>query len=303
LSTPPAAVGIAVGRTQLSAAMVSAGARVEWVHDAVLPIGFFTGKPTPGHVTAMAEGLKNICREVKQTYIPVHVALPDPLGYLAVFDLEERPKNEKTRRDLARWRFARELDVPEPSLNCITQDLGSEDGKPRLLGQAFDGAWLECVRQALHGAGVTPWSINQAVSYRFNRFYDQVTRERQGGAMVSLDPDAWSLVVWDNAGRPRFLRSRWRSRGAGEADASAYQGIAEEAERTVLSYVHGSPNRSVAQFYVAGARDEVMHLSAALDRRMHEKPGVLGVELAAAQGSAENADKGLVSLSLVAAQA
>ena len=283
--------------------MVSAGVRVEWVRDADLPMSFFNGGPAPGHVTALAEGLKNICREVKQAYIPVHVALPDPLGYLAVFGLDQRPKNGKTRCDLARWRFARELGVPEPSLHCVTQDLGNENDKPLLLGQAFDGAWLECVRQALHQAGVTPWSVNQAVSYRFNRFYGQGMREQQSGAMVSLDPDAWSLVIWDNAGRPRFLRSRWRARGAVETDTSVYNVIAEEAERTVLSYVHGGSNRSITKFYVAGARDEVLHLSTALDRRLREKPGVLNIDFTGTQGSAENMDKGLVSLSLVAAQA
>ena len=303
LSTPSAAVGIAIGRTQLSAAMVSSGARVEWVQHADLPMSFFTGSLAPGHVTALAEGLKSIFRELKQTYIPVHVALPDPLGHLAVFDLDERPKNRKMRRDLARWRFARELDVPEPSLDCVTQDLGSENGKLLLLGQALDGAWLACVRQALRQAGVAPWSINQAVSYRFNRFYDQLTREQHGGAMVTLDPDAWSLAAWDDAGRPRFLRSRWRSRGAGEVDASDYQGIAEEIERTVLSYVHGGSNRSIAQFYVSGAHDEVTQLSTALDRRLHEKPGILGVEVAATPGTADKPVTGLVPLALAAAQA
>lgn len=303
LSAPSAAMGIAIGRKQLSAAMVSPGVRIEWVRHADLPMSFFTGNPAAGHVTALAEGLKSVCRDLKQAYMPAHVALPDPLGYLAVFELEERPKNRKTRHDLARWRFARELDAPEASLHCVTQDLGNESGKPLLLGQTLDGAWLDCVRQALRLAGVMPWSINQAASYRFNRFHDQITREPQGGAMVTLDPDAWSLVVWDNAGRPRFLRSRWRLRGTGAADASDYQGIAEETERTVLYYVHGNSSRSVAKFYVNGARDEVTQLSAALGQRLHEQPGVLDIDLAAAQGNADNAAAGLAPLSLVTAQA
>jgi hypothetical protein len=299
---PSAALGIAVGRGAVCAAHVLGGEqgwRVDWLRGADLPAPLFQGEAAPAQGAALTAALGKICADVQHAYLPVHVALPDPLGMLAVFELEEFPKTEKMRRNWVRWRFAQELPASEESFDYDCQDLGREDGKRLLLGQALNRSWLQCVKLALKAAGIVPWSINQAACYRFSHFYDDLRRAPEGGALVSLDPDAWSLMLWDARGRTRFLRARWRAVAAGGGSGVDYEGIAAEVERAVLSYVHGGRRRSVARLYVSGAEEAAAFVSL-LNERVRETCVLLVPRAAAA---AIGPAPALASASLVAAAA
>jgi hypothetical protein len=47
--------------------------------------------------------------------------------------------------------------------------------------------------------------------------------------------------------------------------------MAAEAERIILSYVHGGSGRAVKRIYISGVEPDASELSAALDRRVREK--------------------------------
>lgn len=297
---PRASVGLVIGAESICAAHVVAdadGRRVEEIRTEALPVRLFGGAPTATMQQALAGALEKIGAGFKDAYLPVHVALPDPVIQLVVFELEDLPKTKKSRAELVRWRLAKEFHAEGQPLDCAHQDLGAEDGKRLLLGQAGDGSWLAALKQALRDAGITPWTINAGVCHRFNRFHDRFASEANGGALIALDPEWWTLSVWDREQRLRLARGRWRDGAAGN---DGYEAIAADTERTILSYVRGGVDRAIGRVFIAGEAPAIAGLSAALARRMRDGPVALsaGADFADAPAAAES---GYAPLALAAA--
>jgi len=130
--------------------------------------------------------------------------------------------------------------------------------------------------------GIVAWSLNANACRQFNCYNERLART--SGALVVLAPDAWSLWVWDEEGRPRYVRSQWRGGKGDHAD------VAAEVERLIVAYVHGDPRRTVTQvFVVAGGESDAM--AAALDARLREPcaklaPADAGVKSPGAAASA-----------------
>jgi hypothetical protein len=266
------AVGIAIGRSEIAAVGISAGSpqrRIRWVRCVSTPAGWFTGDPSPAHAQLLRDALAQLVPEVRNQFVCVHVALPDPLGASAVFDLDDLPKSAATRRQLARWRIAKDLGFAEGDIEVRHQDLGGVGGKHLLFGQAVHAGWLASIKSGLTQAGVTAWSINQAVCFRFNGYQNRLAADRVPGALLALDSDAWTVAIWDAAARLRFVRSRWR-RLDEESSATEPERIVDEFERAVLAYVHGDPARAVERVYIGMAENERDVVAAALNRRLHQ---------------------------------
>ena len=301
---PRGSIGIAIGRRQVCAVHAipgEKGAQVQTVHSAPLPEAMFTAPPTTETESTLASSLSKVAANAVGRFIPCHVALPDPVVRVTLFELDELPKSEKTRLELVRWRFGKERATADQPLDCVYQDLGRENGKYLLLGQAADQAWLQCIKQALKRAGITPWSLNPGAVYRFNRFHEVFTKEKHGAAMVILDPDTWSVFLWDAATRPRLVRARWRDETAHGIEA--YNLIALEAERSILSYVRSGKNGAISRVYAVAHARELSEFAAALDRRLREKCIPLPVSRAVPEEDRRIEDHGLASLSLAAATA
>lgn len=300
---PKASIGIAMGRREICAVHTvpgTAGARRYTIHSAPLSCELFAGSPTRAAESALATALADVAAPAQQRFVPCHVALPDPTVMFSILALDALPKSEKQRRDLVRWRLAKEFTTGDAALDCDYQELGEEQGKHLLLGQGVDQAWRQCIRQALRRASVTPWSMNMGAGYRFNQFHDRFVADQHGAALVALDPDSWSVFIWDAAARPRLARARWR---AADDGAAAYEAIALEAERSILSYVRTGQDHPVARVYVTGAAAELTGLTAALDHRLREGCLPLALNDADPVEGRQIADHALAPLALAAALA
>lgn len=267
---PRAAVGIAFGTDALAMARLESTSEGWHLHDAEeASVGaqLFQGAPDAATVERLSAVVRELCADVAGRYVPVHVSVPDAMVSAAVFALEELPKTLEGRLGLIRWRFGRELfHHDDERLHCTGQVLGQDGGKFLLLGLAMDGAWRECLVRTLHEAGVVPWSMGPAIAHQFNRYHARLTTQNgQGGALLSLGLAAWALIIWDAAGRPRLIRGRWRDRSTGEEHAA----IAEESQRLILAWVHGS-GLSVGRLYVAGPRAETRAVVQMLDGKLRE---------------------------------
>ena len=117
---------------------------------------------------------------------------------------------------------------------------------------------------ACHAVNVVPTSWQSAIAYRFNRFEGQLLRADQDGALLAIGPASWSLLLWDQNGRARHLRSRWRDPASGnEAET-----IAVETERAVRAYVHGGRGRRLDTVHFIGDGDVANRVAALLEARM-----------------------------------
>jgi hypothetical protein len=237
------------------------------------PLGapLFAGPPSREAKQALVEALAGFAGKIGRRYLPLHVSVPDALVRWAVFELDEMPRSPAARLELARFRFARQGANGASVYAC--QALERDAHKHLLLGMAMDGAWRGCVAEALAEAGLRAWTLSANACRVFNRFHDRLAG--QSGALVAAAPDAWSLWLWDERGRLRHARSRWRAAAAPPSD------IALETERSIFAYVEGTAGRSVARVFVA-AGTETPVIADALDARLRQPCTRLPVEDSAA---------------------
>lgn len=267
---PRASLGIALGVREIFAVRLVSTRKqwlLDWSRREKLAVPLFQGAPDAETTAALTAALTDACGVAARAFIPVHVALPDPMTAVSVFELEALPASRAAQQALVQWRFEREWYGDDRPLTCASQALGPHNGKQLLFGMALATPWFECLRQAFRNAGIVPWSLSPATCFRFNRFYPLLTAEARSGALVALDPDAWTLSLWDSGGRLRWLRGRWRE---GTSVNTGYDDIAVETERFILSYVHSGDGRQIENVYVTGG-DETPALTAALDHRLRER--------------------------------
>lgn len=81
-----------------------------------------------------------------------------------------------------------------------------------------------------------------------------------------MEPDTWSILFWDGAHRPRFIKSRWRDSSAGTD--GEYETIAQDIERLIMSYVLRDPGRKIVGICLSAAEKDRRALAARLDKRM-----------------------------------
>jgi hypothetical protein len=263
---PESTVGIAIGSRAVCAVLLSGDAgshemRAMETRELAKPL--FGGASTAADEASLTEALRAVSEAFRGRFAAVRVALPDTVIRGAVFDLDELPKTENLRGALLRWRFAKEWQRPEEALECRGAALGEDGGKYVYFGQAGDRPWLGCVKGALAGAGIVPWSLNAAAVCRFNCFHDDMTSG--GGALLALDAECWNLQLWDAAGRVRRVLTRLRVAGAAEYDA-----IVNAVERAILAYVHEGGGRAVDRLYLTADEAEVQDMAAAFNGRLRE---------------------------------
>src|SRR3989338_7630904 len=142
---PSVMAGIAIGRDQVCAVVLDArGGKHEMraIQTHNMPVALFSGQPTAETEAGLADALHAVSDAFKKAFASVHVALPDTAIRSTVFELDELPKTDDMRNSLLRWRFAREWQRPEDSLDCRGFDLGEDRGRRLFFGPSGDRPWL-----------------------------------------------------------------------------------------------------------------------------------------------------------------
>lgn len=235
------------------------------IAEEVLPFSLFTNaSPREDDCACLAQAMKRIAETIPQTYWPLQIALPDPAAIFQVMEFEALPQTPHECAAIAQFRLEKEYPTM-PQMQCTTQVI-SEEGEPGLLLALFiQRAWLDCLNNACRTAGIIPGVIDIAISHLFNRFYDVVQRTSNDGVLISIEPDTWSILFWDAAHRPRFVKSRWRDTST-EMDEE-FEVIAQDAERLIMSYVLRVPGRRIDGIYLSATAEDRAVLAERLDRR------------------------------------
>jgi len=244
--------------------MDARGRVLQDVQSATLVAGLFDGDPTLATGAELARAFAQLTESVRDSAIPVQIALPDPVVSIQTFEFESLPKNDKEREALVRWRFAKQLSVDGEKLACTWQELPESEGKHLLLAAAVDRRWLGLILAACQEAHLTPAVVDAGINFHFNAFQARFA-DNSDGALLVMQPDSWTAMLWDANRRPRFMRARWRNANGG----SDHEDIAGEVERLIRAYVHGAPGRRLGSVAICGTEPEFNVLADLLDRRMH----------------------------------
>lgn len=292
-------VGMVLGQNELTVVAVQgkgAGSRKMPVLQRIpLAVPLFESECTPAAEEALVQALTTLNAPFRHRYAAVHVAVPDPVLRSSVFELEDWPAKKSWQQALIRLRLTQEWQRGEDSLECQGQHLGRVGERHLLWGQGGDRSWLACVRRALTRAEISPWSLNAAAVYRFNGLPPTLTSTP--GALLSVDPDAWTLLMWDEQARVRQVLTRLRRKPSAGEPLSA---IADEAERAVLAYVRGA-GRSVERMHLCGEHESVSTLIPELNARLREPVQLWSPMTAAGLGAGVSLREGWAPLARVVA--
>jgi len=292
--------GLSLGRQALWAARrleMESAAHVDECFQIPLDAPLFAGAPSPETGSALTQALKVLAEKKKGSFQTLQVALPDPMARFEVFEVEKVPAPGNPLQEFLAWRFHQGGE--DEKLVFAHQILGKEEGKNLLLGLAFEQRWMSLLKECLSGAGLRPSRIDTALNYRFNFYHDLFARETGGGALVTLEPDYWSLGIWDEGLRLRYVRAKWWDKEVKKIGDLPLQKVALEVERTLRSYVYSAPGRSVQTVFLlapplrsdplwkifrrgTGENCEVLDLKGLTPGRTAVPPGLSPTALAAA---------------------
>jgi hypothetical protein len=267
-------LGIALGRRTLWAVLASPiiGSpdirhQVEWSEHISLGEVLFEGDPSLERVTQLTKILTSLFEKTKGTYTTFQVALPDPLVKFEVFELEKVPDEGKAMGEFLTWRFNKDQkeNIAPPAFT--RQLLGMEGGKSLVLGMAVEPKWLQVLQQAFDKAGIPVSVMDMALGYRFNLFHDAFQANGGSGALLSFEPEYWSLALWDRETRLRFARYKWWKGDRGKSKEIPLLETVLEAERTIRSYVYSNKNRSVEKIFVLSPEEWLEPVLEALRER------------------------------------
>ena len=245
-------LGLQVGRENFWVSRTDSQ-KVEWCEKHPLPQAAFSGSPSSNFSADFAQALAPFFG--KKEYETFQVALSDPAVRLEVFEVEKVPASQKDLDEFLNWRFNQGKEGEKQPLAFTTQVLGQEGGKTLLLAMALDARWKDCLNQAFRLAGARPSVVDMAFSHRFNFFHDRLKAKGGSGALLTLEPEFWSLAVWDKELRPRFVRSKWWDKEGKSLKDIPLSETVLEVERNIRSYVHSGKDRSVESLAVCAPED------------------------------------------------
>lgn len=245
-------IGIALSRTRMSVVeMESQGAqqvvrRTKYYELATPLFHKETGDDLNG---SLYEIVSTIADGIKDKSCPFNVVIPDIAMHSSTFELDVLPRSNRTLSSLACWRMAKETGRPEDELECQFNVLGTEQGKQLLYVQAGDRYRLDQIRRAFKRSGIIPWQLNSASFYRYNTLIAKGIAP--SSAMLSIDDDSWTLLIWDKNNRIRLTMTRMR-RNQPCADEALL--IGKELTRVVRAWLVNMPETEFNNLYLHGCR-------------------------------------------------
>lgn len=227
--------------------------RFEWANQVALSSPLLS----EGAVESLALALKEVLEKSGNNYQALQLALPDPLVQFEVFEVDKVPFAGSPMTEFLEWRLTPTASKKEP-LVFSSQPLGRDGDSELLLGMAVGKKWVDLIEAACQKAGIQAWALDTAFNYRFNFYQDQF--EGKSGAMILFEPDYWSLGIWDDQLRPRFIRSKWWENPVADLKEIPLNETLREMERTLRSYAYSGKPREVGKLFVAAPEPWLPHL-------------------------------------------
>lgn len=184
--------------------------------------------------------LHKLNESLPDRYVQIHVSLADPFVNVINLDFDALPVKEAQVREIVAWRLKNEYGYG--SDDFVYQPFGSTSHGAHLLVVTIKDEWRTMLSVIKNRQDFTCWSIAPDIFRLFNIFYQEISPT--SGALIHINDDYWTLLIWDSDAQVRSVLSHWR----GETDV--YGDIADEIERSIIAYVNSGEQRSVEKVYL-----------------------------------------------------
>jgi len=271
-SSDSACVGVALGRKSfwvLRTKGQNEKLQIEKIERYPMRLNLFSGSPSSEVANELASALSIAFENTKDFYTTLQVALPDPAVRFEVMELEKVPARGKSLNEFLNWRFNQGNEGTSHPLSFSGQMLGVEQNKNLFLGMAVDQGWLEVVQTAFQKAGLKASVIDMALAQRFNFFYKFFKESQKSGALITFEPEFWSVGLWDDQTRLRFVRSKWWDKEILKVNDLPLEATILEVERIIRAYVYSAKNRSVENLFVSASENWLKPIEEFLKKRTH----------------------------------
>lgn len=215
-------------------------------------------------------------KKFKKRYLPVQIALPDPLFKTQNLQFSNFPRNYKEQSTLINWQLAKVSHCASKEIYTTWQPQEQIRGEQNVFAYGLDKNIMDTLKAVLHKSDLHISSINAASYYRYNVL--DAAALCKSGTLLTLEKDYWSLMFWDEAGNLNHIHTALRESNTHDDIAN----IVADTERLVLSYVQNE--KSVEDVYITAIGEETQHLENKMNQRLEYKckrlsiPGVSNVK-------------------------
>ncbi|MDH5180201.1 MAG: hypothetical protein OEZ39_20065 [Gammaproteobacteria bacterium] len=241
---------------------------VDWsiIHPLSTPL--FNGVPGQADEAALDKFFAEVSSKIAGDYVSIQLSLPDPVVMTGFYQIDTIPAKPQQARELAGWRLLRQYHVHDQTLYCDCQTVGTKTQKQTLLAVAMDDNWLSLLQRTLQKNNLLVPVMEPAIHYKFNQLTE--SEKASAGVLVSLTKEYWTILIWDEAGDPRYIRSR-RHQQIGTEVVLGFSEIAAEIIRTILVYSHEEANTEIGRVFISARQRERVMLGEYLQHKMEQQ--------------------------------
>lgn len=238
---------------------------IDWIESIQVSSPLFIGKPVPALLEEIDVLFSTVSKKLAGKYVHIQVSIPEAAAWTGFYTLDTVPSDREQVRSLARWRIAKQYSLSESELYCDFQQIREADGKITLMTAAIDREWQALLQHSFQKADLPVASIDLSIHYQFQILSAEELQEP--GVLITVTGEYWSLLIWNEAGEPRFVRSRWRLAGEPGKNGDTAD-VCAEIIRTLLIYCHQGETVDINQVFIVGTDYEQERMVEHLQKQM-----------------------------------
>jgi len=192
----------------------------------------------------LGEVLLEVAKRIKNKFIPINIALPDPLLHQAIFELDEIPRGERLRNELLKLRFQRDYQLDTKDKIVSYQILGRTNGKNRIFAMAVKQDVISEIERVFVKSKQKPSVIDAFSLYMSNHLATCMGLE--SSVVLCVAPHYWTIQIWDQQEQIRLIQSGW----CDMRDRQPDDGLFKDVERVLRSYLHFNSEEKISNFNV-----------------------------------------------------
>ena len=152
------------------------------------------------------------------------------------------PKNVAMKKQLLAMRFQKDCHINTQNADIVSQVIQTNK-RHALYGMTAPSALISLIKTTLKHRHQNLQRIDKAIHYVFNYYYDQLSAD---AAMLFINDEYWSLIIWDCAKNVVYFRSKLQS------ESDQVIAVADDVLRLLHTYQQ-TDQQNINQLYVVNA--------------------------------------------------